>query len=240
MDHSEALAIQAAEKYLLGELSEDEQSAFEEHYFGCSECASDLETGVLFVRHARAVFRGSAAAEAPTRGAVRPPARHEIRRRPSLWQSVADLFRRPFVPGLAAAALGMLCVYQGFFVIPELRRTTERLSSAQPLPAYQLLQAVRGDERTVSVPPGGDFFALNFDVIWDRPYPHYRCKLTDSGGQTRFSIVVPAPPPGQPISILAPTPGLDDGRYTLTITPAVEGAAGDAPLATYEFNLNFK
>ena len=168
------------------------------------------------------------------------PARGETGRQASAWSALADLFRRPFVPGLAAAALAALCIYQGVFLIPELRRTAERLASARPLPAYQLLQAVRGDEQIVSVPPGADFFAVSFDVIWERHYPHYRCKLTDSGGQSRFSIVVPAPAPGQPVSILTPTRGLDNGRYTLTISPAVEAAAGQPPLATYEFNLKFE
>jgi hypothetical protein len=240
MDHSEALAIQAAEKYLLGELSEDQLSAFEEHYFGCPECASDLETGVLFVRHARAVFREGAGAGAVVREAPRHPASSETGSSASVWSALADLFRRPFIPGLAAAALAALCIYQGVFLIPELRRTTERLASAQPLPAYQLVQAVRGVEKTVSVPPGAAFFAVSFDVIWERPYPHYRCKLTDSGGRPRFSIVVPAPAPGQPVSILAPSRGLDNGKYTLTISPVVEAAAGQPPQATYEFNLKFE
>jgi hypothetical protein len=239
MDHSEALAKQAAEKYLLGELSEDEQSAFEEHYFGCTECASDLETGVLFVRHARAAFREGADAGAPDRESSRHAVPYSAGRKPSLWRTLTDLFRRPFAPAFAAAALAVLCIYQGAFVIPELRRTTERLASVRPLPSFQLRQAVRGGEEAFTVPAGADFFDLNFDVIWEQQYPHYRCKLTDSGGKSRFSIVVPAPAPGQPVSILTPTRGLDAGRYTLIIGPAVEPAAGQAPLASYEFNLKF-
>ena len=236
MDHSEALALQAAEKYLLGELSEDEQSAFEEHYFGCSECASDLETGTLFVQHARAVFRESP----PVPEARCEPITPAVTRERSGWRSLADFFRRPLVPAWAAAPLLLVCLYQGLVQMPELKRAAEKLSSARPLAAFSLLQTVRGDEKTVFVPAGADFFALYWDITWERAHPQYRCVLTGPDGQSRFSILVPAPPPGQPVSIWVPTRGLDNARYTLTVTPAVTSASAQAPLATYEFTLKFE
>ena len=42
MDHLKALATKASERYLLGEMSEPERFAFEEHYFQCGECAEDI------------------------------------------------------------------------------------------------------------------------------------------------------------------------------------------------------
>src|SRR5260370_17637710 len=57
MDHSEALRLQAAEKYVLGELSPALRDEYEEHYFDCQERAVDLKATVAFVDAGRATFR---------------------------------------------------------------------------------------------------------------------------------------------------------------------------------------
>ena len=53
MEHTEAVSQFAVEKYLLGELSPEARSAFEEHYFGCEECATDLRAAAMFVSQAK-------------------------------------------------------------------------------------------------------------------------------------------------------------------------------------------
>ena len=45
MEHSEATESMASARYLLGELTDEERNAFEEHYFGCGECAADVRSG---------------------------------------------------------------------------------------------------------------------------------------------------------------------------------------------------
>src|SRR5258705_4583601 len=57
MDHNEAIQLQAAVKYVLGELSPVQREEYEEHYFDCSECASDLKAAATFVDAAREVLR---------------------------------------------------------------------------------------------------------------------------------------------------------------------------------------
>ena len=49
MDHREAIESQAVERYLLKEFSASERDEFEEHYFGCGECASDLRSTSAFL-----------------------------------------------------------------------------------------------------------------------------------------------------------------------------------------------
>ena len=41
--------LQAAEKYVLGELAEELCEAYEEHYFDCQECATDVIATAAFV-----------------------------------------------------------------------------------------------------------------------------------------------------------------------------------------------
>src|SRR5882724_2466197 len=56
MDHQTALSTQAVERYTLGELTSPEREEFEEHYFGCVECADALRAHEIFAANARAVF----------------------------------------------------------------------------------------------------------------------------------------------------------------------------------------
>src|ERR1700730_4400894 len=42
MDHETAIRVQAAERYLLDEFSPEERTEFEDHFFGCSECADEV------------------------------------------------------------------------------------------------------------------------------------------------------------------------------------------------------
>jgi len=57
MDHEEAVRLQAAEKYVLGDLAEELCEAYEEHYFDCQECATDVIATAAFVDGARDIFK---------------------------------------------------------------------------------------------------------------------------------------------------------------------------------------
>ena len=57
MDHSEAVRLQAAEKYLLGELPEAQREEYEEHYFDCQLCAEEIKATVAFMESTRDVIR---------------------------------------------------------------------------------------------------------------------------------------------------------------------------------------
>src|SRR5260221_4650415 len=45
MEHAEATESMAAERYLLGEMTPEDRDAFEEHFFGCGACATDVRDG---------------------------------------------------------------------------------------------------------------------------------------------------------------------------------------------------
>src|SRR5438132_1258147 len=59
MDHSEAIRLMAAEKYLLGELTDESRDQFEGHFFECQECAQDVRAGAALVEHSKVVLAGS-------------------------------------------------------------------------------------------------------------------------------------------------------------------------------------
>src|SRR5260370_27744756 len=107
MDHNEAIRLQAAVKYVLGELSPVQREEYEEHYFDCAVCALDLKATAAFVDASREVFKAdkARAAEreaAPVRGG---------------WFG----WLRPIVAVPAFAALLLVVTYQNVVTIPRAR-----------------------------------------------------------------------------------------------------------------------
>src|SRR5262249_36427274 len=56
MSHDQAVSSQAAERYVLGELTLAEREAFEGHYFDCGACFEQVETNAQFLGRAREVL----------------------------------------------------------------------------------------------------------------------------------------------------------------------------------------
>src|SRR5215212_3429431 len=55
MEHQNAIETLATERYLLGEMNENEINEFEEHYFGCRECADAVRNGTTFFDSGKSV-----------------------------------------------------------------------------------------------------------------------------------------------------------------------------------------
>src|SRR5713226_6939319 len=101
MDHEIAVRLQAAERYLLDEFSPEERREFEEHFFGCRECAEEVRAASIFSANTKAVFRGEEARVAKARP-----------------QQSGGTRVRLFWPLLASAALNLALLlglgFQGF------------------------------------------------------------------------------------------------------------------------------
>jgi anti-sigma factor RsiW len=55
MTHFEAIEGRLAEGYLLGELTAEQREQYEEHYFGCAECAEEVRWGAVFLANVRRI-----------------------------------------------------------------------------------------------------------------------------------------------------------------------------------------
>src|SRR6185369_5141574 len=56
MNHDEAVGTSATERYLLRELPDAERDAFEEHYFACVLCASDVHAASSLIESLPAAY----------------------------------------------------------------------------------------------------------------------------------------------------------------------------------------
>jgi hypothetical protein len=230
LDHLHAQQTQAVERYVLGELTAAEAEEFEIHFFECPDCAVAVESSHEFLDSARVFFREPVAQKAKAKEEIRAP-------RPSFFEKISEAlagFCRPPIAVPVMAALAAVAIYEGF-AANHLNRVLE---TARSVPAIQLIGASRGDEMIVPVSPGSPFAPVSFDVPPGTPYKTYLCDL-NSGNEEVLSSTSPAPPDGQPITILLPVSRLKDGKYDLMVyglTP--EGRRSDR-ISRYPFAVRF-
>src|ERR1700721_3898026 len=128
MNHDEAIRLKAAEKYLLGELTAELRDQYEDHYFGCAECAQEMRTGAVFIDNARDVL-GSGSV-----GVAELGAQHHPSRSCGWWTALL----RPAFAIPALALLLLVAGYQNAVTIPHLKTALSQSDVAQSLPSFSV------------------------------------------------------------------------------------------------------
>jgi hypothetical protein len=239
MEHTQAIQLKAAERYVLGELPRDLREQYEEHFFSCIECAEELNLAAAFVENSRAAMGSE-----PTMPPVRLPVAAAQRPATNGWFGA---FLRPSFAVPVFAALLLLVAYQTFLVIPRLKGTAMQsvgaLASAAPqtLASFSLITADSrgGEPLTVSVAPGQPF-SLYFDVPPDGHYSSYSCVFENSAGMTEFSLNISAEQAKNAVQLLIPSSSLGTGKHVLVVRGlgTQDGTAGSGTeVARYPFTL---
>lgn len=204
MQHVQALATKASERYLLGEMNEPERFEFEAHYFDCVDCAEDVCAGFALIRGVHAV----SAEDAALRPAATAP-REKPRRGWSSWFSPASL-----VPSFATLIVGCFAAWQAFVLIPSLRWA----ASPQAFSPTVLRAAARGEEQTLDIRPGQAISLLSLDVNSADPGASLTYEVVAPGGGKRQSGCTVAPPAGSPLIVMLPISALrEPGAWALIL-----------------------
>lgn len=202
MDHQQAIKMQAAERYLLEELSEEERESFEDHYFSCLECADEVKAAYTFADNARAVMADWPAPRAERRSF-----------------NFFDWLRPVWVPAMAVLLLGV-AVYQSAFVIPGLERQLETATAPRALPSVVARAATRGEPAIVVLSPNDQFVQVILDINTTQPVSSYSSQVYDESGNLRFTIPSAVPSGGGSLNLLLPASELKPGRYTIKVGPS--------------------
>jgi hypothetical protein len=239
MEHLQAIQLKAAERYVLGELPSDLREQYEEHFFGCAECAEELSLAAVFLENSRAAMGSE-----PVTPPVRLPASATGQRAASSgWWGA--LLRPSFVVPVYVALL-LLVAYQTFLVIPRLKATAPQAvatfgAAPQALASFSLITADSrgGEPLTVTVAPGQPF-SLYFDVPPDGHYSSYICKIENSAGVAEFSLNISAEQAKNAVQLLIPSSSLGPGKHVLVVRGfGTQGSAagGATEVARYSFTL---
>ena len=228
MNHQEAVMTQAAERYLLKEMSAGEVEQFELHFFECSDCARAVEGGMELVENSRAIFAENEQDRETRRAEVK---------RPSFWSGWLNWWRQPAfaLASALAVAMGGVALYQGMVVIPAARQLALQ---AQPAIGLSLLAATRGQVEETAIPAGASSLVLSAVLPPDAHYARYRWVL-ESEGRILAEAAVPAPQGGQPLLISVPLRGLRTAPYQVTVFGLSGESSNGDKIDVYPFRLRF-
>jgi hypothetical protein len=200
MDHELAVKSQACEKYLLGELSPELRDAYEDHYFSCTECASQLQAAAQLVGASREIL-----ATAPT-----PERRADHVRVPRGWFP----WLQPLVAIPAFAVLLLVIGYQNFVSIPKMRQAAE----PRVLRMFSLISAnTRGDGGLVFSVAPKEPFGVYVDVPVDPAYSNYLLRLEDPSGGSKLLRSLTAQE-AQKSQVVTIDSGPRSGRFTIVVS----------------------
>lgn len=209
MDHQEAVRLQAAVKYVLGDLPTGVRDEYEEHYFDCAECVQDLNALAYFVTASREIFE-------ERQSLSRIPARDSgaVERTGGLgWFG----WLKPVIAVPAMTALAAIIVYQNAVTIPAITVKTRVLTSS-----FRLQGTTRGETAVKVVVPAHEDFELNFDFTPSQTAPSYAGKLLDSGEKEVLAFALNREQINKEVHIIVPGNKVHTGNYKLVFVPDTE------------------
>jgi hypothetical protein len=207
MTHNQATELNSVERYLLEEMTPLERDEFEEHFFDCHDCATDLSATAAFMEAARKELKAHPVAKAKKEGSK---ASFFAPGLSSGWTSA--------VAWTALAACLLVIVYQNAVVFPRIRTQVAELQAPQILPVISL---VRGNSRGGLLPAANVAPArtvlLSLDIPTQDRFTSYTCLVYSPAGTLLGRLPVTAQEAKDTISIAVPGVGRQPGKYMVKI-----------------------
>lgn len=218
MDHREIEEGAVVDRYLLGQLPDEEAQRFERHYLSCEECLDQLELAERFA------------------SGLRRAAAREAERTVAVAGVMAALGRLSRAGRWTLAALALVLLLPTAFLLLELQRTRGELSSALAPSAATLLlplDALRGaaDEpsRELRLPAEPGWIVLE---LTPPTRGRYRARL-ERGEEDVWSVSSLDPDPSGILRLSFHSSRLEPGVHALRLEPA----RGEAPPTRYPFRV---
>lgn len=203
MDHNYAIENHVAEGYLLDDLDEAERDAYEDHYFGCTKCAEEVELVSEFMDTAKQVIREEMKPEPEAISA----------------HSAVSWFRRhmtPMLQPLPAAA----CLLLTFGVIAYQYRIINR-QTHPPIATLVTEIPLTSSHATTDVITRlrGEPVVLKFAIHASEAenFSSYDIEILTNSGARKASLSIPTAQANDPQRIKLETGDLESGRYFLVI-----------------------
>jgi hypothetical protein len=200
MEHAEATETMAPERYLLGEMTQEDRDAFEEHFFSCSECAADVRD--------EGMIRSAIRTEKANR--TRQPRLGGVRQ----WVAAAAF----------AAVVGGVPLVQNI----ALRQQIALARAPHMGESYSFMGAgSRGNEQQI-VNAGPRPFTIDFDIQPQPGARRYLVEVVDAAGKVRWKDAVSADAARDTQHVLFPGGSLPPGQYSLEIHAEPAGSPATA------------
>jgi hypothetical protein len=234
MEHTFAVENHLVEQYLLKELSPDVCDEFEDHYFGCVECATDLRTTDEFLKSLRIELQ-----------------RPQLISKPSIAMKTNDVGKDSLRPhfqwrpafGIAAlAACLVVTLYQNTVTFPRLRNQIAVLNQPEVFPPS--LSLVGGSSRGGNIHSvvlgGAKSLLLQVDIPSENRFTGYQCTLYSPDHRAMWIAPVSSEQAKDTVSLRAPfNEQMGSGIYSLEVQ-GIESSPGAKPveLTNYSFHVS--
>jgi hypothetical protein len=232
MDHTEAVRLKAAEKYVLRELTPTQMEEYEEHFFDCAQCMLDIKFATAFADASREHFRKHPVNEEELIPVQAPATGRWFR-----WPKLAFAFG---VPVFAA-----LLLFVGYQTLRTTKSIPQVANSPSQVPllvastqgsgeSFQLHGIARGAQTEENADRvaihSGQSFDLKFDFIPAHTFSQYIGQLQDEAGRRVLEVSLSGDLANKEVHVPVSAGALPAGKYKLVI-------AGD-PAATGKFQPN--
>jgi hypothetical protein len=216
MGHVETARSGATEKYLLGELGEEDSARYEHHFFDCGACAEDVEMSAAFLEAMRGVL-DDYFADSPRshwRGlfCMRPEA-----------QKIPVPVGTPMLRSLVMAS-----------------RARGRRGVESHEAAWFFLSETGATARVIPVPPGQSVLRFTLDLGPGPIHPRYRCAIQDAHGRTMESAILAGPTRGCALHISMPISRFAFGSYEVTLEGLDRDGASVTPHDPARYSFTFR
>ena len=201
MDHEEAVRQNATERYFLDELDSNQRDQFEEHFFDCQDCATDVRVAAMFVEHSKEIL-AEVPSPHPVREADEPP-----------WKKWFGWLS----PALTVPVMVLLLAVIGYQSLVELPRSRSTASHPEVLPAIALnLQTAGDNTEPITVSSRGDFL-LNVIIPPADNSSSYQVDLYNPQQNIDTTLAITGAAPGGTLPIHIPGANREGGVYKLVV-----------------------
>lgn len=176
MDHVTIKEKEIIERYILRQLTAEEEKLFEEHYFECEQCFSEiLATEKIILGLKNASVKGLL-------NTAEPKGKKSFG-----LNNILNLFSPPPTLALAATVLIVILIYpawRGIFTVPQLEKEIANLQEPQIGTQNYFLETTRSgqDVQVIKIPANAknQSFLLSFNILEKSiPNPGYNAEIID-------------------------------------------------------------
>lgn len=226
MNHSDAIGMSATERYLLNELPPDVRDEFEEHFFGCEECATDLRLGAVMVNRMR-------------RQLGEPGDTIAI---DSLRKPQTAFWKTALLVGSLAATL-LVVAYQNLVTYPHLKGELASADAPAIMTSVPLVNGMsRGDQVPSVLVAGHSPMMLSVDVPSDDRFSSYVISLYTPPEKLAWKLSVSPQQARDTLSIRVPAANVVEGSNTLLVQGIPSDSAESKPVdvVRYRFEVHLQ
>jgi hypothetical protein len=231
MDHDEAVRLQAAEKYLLGQLPKEQHAAYEEHYFDCAVCAEEIKATAAFMESARQVVceKAPEVVDAKRLAPAKPKG--------DGWFA----WLKPAFAVPVMAALLLFVGYQNGVTIPSLKQGSSRAAIGEVAKSFPVMHL---DQRGVEASPvkfsvgPQQGFDIDVDITGESP-AGFSCQIQDEAGNVLIPFHVSAEEAKRTVRYHILGGSLQPGKYKLVVFPGQAPTNKDSVVGQKSFAVEF-